>query len=110
MSHCSPFWYFKTSPEVIRFGDDVSALPALSAECRGPAARTWDRGEPRDRPVLVAEVRAHVRRRDPEAASCGALSCRSTHEMGAADPQTLYRPNHSSRVQSLGAVKAVARL
>ena len=48
--------------------DDVCSFPTVATQCRGPSSRAWDRGEPRDEPVLVEPVRPDLRRRDPQEA------------------------------------------
>ena len=45
-------------------GDDVRAIPAVAAQCRGSVRRARDRHQPRDRAVLVESVWPDVRRRD----------------------------------------------
>ena len=44
---------------------DVYPLPTFAAKRGRPAARAWDRCEPRNDQVLVAAIWAEIRRRDP---------------------------------------------
>ena len=43
--------------------DYMCSLSTVATQCRGPSSRAWDRGEPRDDPVLVEPVRPDLRRR-----------------------------------------------
>src|SRR5687767_528179 len=64
----SPFRYFNSSPEVIRLVVMMYVRFPLSAECGRFALRTRDRHLPRNRALLVEQVRADVCRRHPPAA------------------------------------------
>ncbi len=55
MTKCSPFRYFKTSPEIIRLAVMMYVrVPAFAPERRRPAARAWHRHLPRNGSCLVA--------------------------------------------------------